>query len=259
MPAGRPVGAVTRGTTNPNRLRRIDSWIADHCADTLTRADDPLVVDLGFGATPVTAIELRSRLHTVRRDVRVVGVEIDPVRVADAQPAARPPGLTFVRGGFELAGLRPVVVRALNVLRQYGEPAVPAAWATMTGQLAPGGTVVEGTCDELGRLACWVRLDATGPISLTVAARLATLDRPSTFAERLPKALIHQNMPGRPVHEYLAALDASWQAASPYAAFGTRQRWLRTVSTLRATGWPIMDRPHRWRLGEATVAWQAVS
>ena len=122
-------------------------------------------------------------------DVRVVGLEIDPVRVAAAQASAAPPGLTFRRGGFELAGLRPIVVRAFNVLRQYDESAVTAAWTTMTDALAPGGFLVDGTCDERGRLASWVLLDASGPISLTLAARLANLDRPATLAERLPKAL----------------------------------------------------------------------
>ena len=253
-----PVGVVTRGTTNPNRLRRVDSWIADRCAAALTAADDPLVVDVGFGARPVTTVELRSRLLAVRADVRVVGLEIDPVRVAAAQVAAAPPGLTFRRGGFELAGLHPIVVRAFNVLRQYDESAVTAAWATMTDALAPGGLLVDGTCDERGRLASWVLLDSSGPISLTLAARLANLDRPATLAERLPKALIHHNVAGQPVNAFITALDDAWQAAAAYASFGARQRWIETVSRLR-TDWPILDRPRRWRRGEITVAWSAVA
>ncbi|WP_256375588.1 hypothetical protein [Corynebacterium sp. HMSC069E04] len=28
--AGRPFGVVTRGTTNPNRLRRCDRWMVAH-------------------------------------------------------------------------------------------------------------------------------------------------------------------------------------------------------------------------------------
>ncbi|BCJ60019.1 hypothetical protein Jiend_34410 [Micromonospora endophytica] len=137
--AARPLGVPTRGTTNPNRLRRMDNWIVETCADVLRDAVDPVVVDLGYGATPVTAVELRARLAVrVRADVRVVGLEIDPVRVAAAQPAADPPGLTFARGGFELAGLRPALVRAANVLRQYDEGEVPDAWATLTARLAPG-------------------------------------------------------------------------------------------------------------------------
>jgi tRNA G46 methylase TrmB len=125
--AARPQGRVTRGTTNPNRLRRVDNWITAACADLVRSAVDPVVVDLGYGGTPVTTLELRARLARLRPDVRVVGVEIDPARVAAADPVADPPGLTFVRGGFELAGLRPVLVRALNVLRQYDEAEVPAA------------------------------------------------------------------------------------------------------------------------------------
>jgi SAM-dependent methyltransferase len=256
----RPQGIITRGTTNPNRLRRVDNWIAAWCGDRLRAAADPLVIDLGFGATAVTTVELRARLGAaVRPDVRVVGLEIDPVRVAAAQAAADPPGLTFARGGFELAGLRPVVVRALNVLRQYDESAVPAAWRTMTAALAPDGVIVEGTCDELGRLAAWILLDAAGPRSLTLAARLAALDTPAALAERLPKALIHRNVPGEPVHELVRALDEGWRDAVAYAAFGPRQRWVRAVEAVRRAGWPVLDRPTRWRLGEITVDWPAIS
>lgn len=250
----------TRGTTGANRLRRIDRWIAAACAGPLRHAEDPLVVDLGYGATPVTTVEMRDRLAAaVRADVRVVGLEIDPVRVAAAAPWADPPGLTFARGGFELAGLRPVLVRACNVLRQYDESQVEPAWRTMRQSLAPGGLLVEGTCDELGRLAAWVLLDRAGPRSLTLAARLATLDRPASLAERLPKALIHRNVPGQPIHALLVELDEQWQRAAPYATFGARQRWLRAVAGVRAAGWPLLDRPTRWRLGELTVAWSAVA
>ncbi|MEV4197162.1 class I SAM-dependent methyltransferase [Micromonospora globbae] len=256
----RPYGVITRGTTNPNRLRRVDNWIVATCGDLLRSADDPLVVDLGYGATPVTAVELRARLAAgVRPDVRLVGLEIDPARVAAAAPAADPPGLTFARGGFELAGLRPVLVRALNVLRQYDESEVADAWRTMTAALAPGGVLVEGTCDELGRLGGWLLIDADGPRSLTLAARLATLESPAELAERLPKALIHRNVPGERVHDLVRALDDAWRAAAPYVPFGPRQRWLHAVRSLRESGWPVLDRPARWRLGELTVPWATVA
>jgi hypothetical protein len=260
MTPGRPHGMITRGTTNPNRLRRVDNWIAARCAGLIRDAADPLVVDLGYGADPVTTVELRARLAAaVRPDVRVVGLEIDPVRVTEATHAADPPWLEFRRGGFELAGLRPVVVRALNVLRQYDESAVTPAWTAVTGALAPGGLLVEGTCDELGRLACWVAVDAAGPRSLTLSARLRHLDRPATLAERLPKALIHHNVPGTGIFSLLAALDRAWLAAAPYGAFGPRQRWLHAVEAVRGAGWPVLDRAGRWRLGELTVAWAAVA
>jgi hypothetical protein len=247
----RPVGAVTRGTTNPNRLRRVDNFIAYRCRDLLLNAPAPLVVDLGYGATPITAIELRARLSAaVREQVAVVGLEIDPVRVAEAQPAADPPWLTFRSGGFELAGLRPVVVRAMNVLRQYTEAEVAPAWQAMT---ATGALLIEGTCDELGRIATWACVDASGPRSLTLSARLSHLDHPATFAERLPKALIHRNVPGEPVHALLQALGRAWDAEA--GPFGPRQRWLAAVRRLRNDGWPVHDGRPRWRLGELTVPW----
>ncbi|GAB7049820.1 class I SAM-dependent methyltransferase [Catenuloplanes indicus] len=256
----RAEGFVTRGTTNPNRLRRVDHWIADRYGDLLRDAADPLVVDLGYGATPVTAVELRARLaRRVRPDARVTGLEIDPARVAAAQPAADPPWLEFRRGGFELAGLRPVVVRAFNVLRQYPEAEVAAAWGLIVSRLAPGGVLVEGTCDEPGRLAAWIALDAAGPRTLTLAARLANLDTPATLAERLPKALIHRNVPGEPVHALIRALDDGWRDAAPFAVFGPRQRWMRAVRAVRDAGWPVRDGPRRWRLGELTIGWESVA
>ncbi|MEV1330199.1 class I SAM-dependent methyltransferase [Micromonospora costi] len=256
----RPYGVITRGTTNPNRLRRVDNWIVATCGDLLRAAPDPLVVDLGYGATPVTAVELRARLAAgVRPDVRLVGLEIDPARVAAAAPAADPPWLTFARGGFELAGLRPVLVRALNVLRQYDEGEVAEAWRTTTAALAPGGVLVEGTCDERGRLGGWLLIDADGPRSLTLAARLATLESPAELAERLPKALIHRNVPGERVHDLIRALDDAWRDAAGYAVFGPRQRWVHAVRSLKEAGWPLLDRPARWRLGELTVPWPTVA
>ena len=247
----RALGLPTRGTTAPNRLRRVDRWIAARYGELLRAADEPpVVVDLGYGATPVTAVELHARLSQVRPDVQVVGIEIDPERVAAAKPAERP-GLTFTRGGFELAGTRPLVVRALNVLRQYEEAAAAEAWLTLTKGLAPQGVLVEGTCDEIGRRAAWVDLDATGPRTLTLAAHLPTLTRPSDLAERLPKALIHHNVPGRRVHDLLRELDAAWDRAAPYAPFGNRQRWIATCEQL-----PYDNR--RARFGELTVPWESV-
>ena len=250
----RALGLATRGTTAPNRLRRVDRWlVAVHGGLLRSAPERPLVVDLGYGASPVTAVELHDRLRAVRDDVQVVGLEIDPERVAAARPAERE-GLAFRRGGFELAGLRPLVVRALNVLRQYDEPAAAAAWDTLLAGLADGGLLVEGTCDEVGRRAAWVTLDAGGPRTLTFAAHVATLDRPSDLAERLPKALIHRNVPGQPVHALLRALDAAWDRAAAYAPFGNRQRW---VAACEALEWDGAD-ARRARYGELTVPWRTV-
>jgi len=260
--ATRPVGTITRGTTHPNRLRRVDRWIAHTCARDLRAAPDPLVVDLGYGAAAWTPLDLRDRLRGVRPDVEVVGIEIDPERVAAAEAYADST-LSFRRGGFEvpLDGRSPVVIRAFNVLRQYDESEVEAAWRAMSARLAPCGLLVEGTCDEIGRHAWWAALEAgaAAPRSLTLSTRLARLERPSDLADRLPKALIHRNVPGERVHDLLGRLDRCWAAAAPHASFGVRQRWIATVVALREDGIEVLDGPGRWRLGELTVPWAVVA
>ncbi|NGN70341.1 class I SAM-dependent methyltransferase [Streptomyces sp. A7024] len=254
----RPVGAVTRGTTNPNRLRRMDRWIAAVQGPALRRMGAPVAVDLGYGAAPWTAVELLERLRAAVPRVAVVGVEIEPERVAAAQAYVRD-GLSFVRGGFEVPVDGEIgLIRAANVLRQYDEEQVGAAWERLCGRLAPGGLLVEGTCDEVGRRQVWVALGPEGPRTVTFAARLASLSAPSDLAERLPKALIHRNVPGEPVHAFLRDFDRAWATAAPYAALGVRQRWLRAVSAI-ASDWPVVDRPGRWRQGEVTVAWDALA
>jgi hypothetical protein len=253
---GRPLGTVTRGTTSTNRLRRVDRWLLATYAGALRAAADPLIVDLGYGASAWTTVELADRLRRVRTDVDVWGIEIDPERVRGAQPYAGP-GLSFAHGGFELAALagrRPLVVRAFNVLRQYDEKDVAAAWREVTSRLAAQGTLLDGTCDEQGRLATWLDVGPAGVRSLTLACRLASLERPSRWAERLPKSLIHRNVPGESIHRLLSDLDRAWAAAAPYGSYGLRQRFTATVDALRGT-WPIRTPAHRARLGELTLDW----
>lgn len=259
--SGRPTGTVTRGTTNPNRLRRVDRWLAGPQAWRLRGGEAPLVVDLGYGATPVTTVELFERLRRVRPEVEVVGIEIDPQRVAAAGPLTRP-GLSFRVGGFEipLPQDRPArLVRAFNVLRQYPPGDVEPAWQLVRSRLADDGLLVDGTCDELGRLASWVAVTTAGPQSLTVSMRLKGLADPGEVAERLPKVLIHRNVPGERVHAFLGALSRAWQLAAPLGVYGVRQRFVATVGAVKDQGWSVLDGPSRWRLGEVTVAWGDVA
>ena len=262
MAVQRPVGTITRGTTNPNRLRRVDRWLAGPQAWRLRRAEGvPVVVDLGYGASPVTAVELHDRLRRVRPDVEVGGIEIEPARVLLGRSLERQ-GLSFRLGGFEVpldAGRQATVVRAFNVLRQYDESEVAHAWAVVQERLAPEGVLVDGTCDELGRRSAWIAVERSGPVSLSLSWRLRGLDRPSDIAERLPKSLIHRNVDGEPVHAWLQALDRAWVHAAQHASFGVRQRFLAAVEAVRDDGWPVLDGPARWRLGEVTVDWSAVA
>jgi SAM-dependent methyltransferase len=269
--SGTVVGQVTRGTTNTNRLRRVDRWIARH--PVLRRTADPFVVDLGYGASGVTAFELEARLRHARGDVEVLGLEIEPARVERARGQlervrqgagvfAADAHVAFARGGFEVpvpGGRRPAVIRAFNVLRQYDEADVPAAWERMAARLRPEGMLVEGTCDELGRVSTWIEIGAdAAPRTLTISLRLAQLESPAVAAERLPKALIHRNVPGERVHEALAALEREWTKAVAASSFGPVQRWRVALEALAADGWPVAGRS-RWRLGELTLPWDAVA
>jgi len=253
-----PIGSITRGTTGTNRLRRVDRWIAGLSA--FRRAEHPLVVDLGFGASATTTLELQQRLSRVRPDVEVLGLEIDPARVKLAAASERP-GLSFRLGGFEvpIVGRRgATIIRAFNVLRQYDEGAVPDAWHRMVSRLDPGGLLVEGTCNEVGRVASWVDVVASGPRTFTISLRLADLQLPSVVAERLPKVLIHRNVPGERIHSFLVDLDRQWQVHAPLSVYGPSQRWIAVAAGMRDLGWPVQGGKSRWKLGELTVDWAAV-
>ncbi len=227
----------------------------------LESAADPVVVDLGYGRLPVTTLELAARLRTVRAGVRVVGLEIDPQRVdaARVHPQGSPGAAEFRLGGFELAGLHPILVRAFNVLRQYPEDAVLDAWQTMRSRLAPGGLILDGTCDELGRRSCWVLLDGDGPVSLTLACDPGAIEKPSDLAERLPKALIHHNVAGQPIHRLLESADQAWAAAAGQSVFGPRARWRATLEALHAAGVPIEPQRRNSRDAVLTVPWATVA
>ena len=256
---GKPVGNITRGTTNPNRMRRVDRWLTGPQAWRLRLAEDPLVVDLGYGATPATAVELFERLRTVRPDVRVCGIEIEPERVRGAKELEEP-GLSFRVGGFELpVPGSPVLVRAFNVLRQYEEADVDGIWRLVQGRLSPGGLFIDGTCDEIGRRVTWIALDRERPLSLSMSVRFGSFELPSEVAERLPKALIHRNVPGERIHALMAAMDRAWLESAPLASFGNRQRWCGMCKALLDAGWPVQDGASRWRLGELTVGWDSVA
>ncbi|WP_373693549.1 class I SAM-dependent methyltransferase [[Mycobacterium] burgundiense] len=254
------MGQPTRGTTGHNRLRRADRWLvhSPRVVAALAAAADPLVVDLGYGALPVTTLELAARLRGVRPDVRMVGLEIDPERVRAGRAAATG-AVDFALGGFELAGLHPVLVRAFNVLRQYPAEEVPGAWSTMRAALAPGGLIVDGTCDELGRRSSWVLLDRDGPVSLTLACDPRHIERPSDLAERLPKVLIHLNVAGQPVHELLTAADRAWAATAAHGVFGPGERWRAMLTALQDAGVPLQPVRRKIRDAVLTVPWSVVA
>ncbi len=257
--AKKPVGSVTRGTTNPNRLRRVDRFIA--ALPALRKSDRPVVVDLGYGGSPITAIELRDRLIKIKPSVLVVGIEIERERVGRGK-RFEDLSLRFLQGGFETPLPDSVtaadVIRAFNVLRQYSEDEVPGAWQLMQSRLSEDGLLIEGTCDELGRISSWITLDRNRPLWFTISLKLDDLEQPSKVAERLPKALIHHNVPGEKIHSFLRSVDQAWRNNAPLATFSASQRWQAACAELKAAGWPVITDRKRNRLGELTINWDAV-
>lgn len=250
-----PQGVVTRGTTGYNRLRRSDRWSVFHSdiRRLLLTADNPLAVDVGYGASHTTTCEWASRLRTIRPDIAVIGLEIEPSRVLPPRD-----GVEFRLGGFELAGLTPHFVRAFNVLRQYDAADVDGAWQEVTSRLAPGGMFLEGTCDELGRRSTWVLLNARGPQSLTLSWDPFDVERPSDVAERLPKVLIHRNVPGEPIYDLLQAADRAWDMNAGWAPHGPRVRWRHTLAQL-SVDYPVVVKRRRIRDNTLTIPFAEVA
>lgn len=218
-----------------------------------------LVVDLGFGAAQHTTLELANRVVAVKPGARVIGIEIDPERVAAAKPFETE-NVTFMHGGFEIpTNRKPDIVRAFNVLRQYDEPEVAGIWTAICARLAPGGLFIDGTCDEIGRVSTWVALYPEGPESFSVSLRLADLEAPSIAAERLVKALIHRNVAGENIHRFFVDLDRQWATHAGIGVLSPVQRWVASVRGMKEMGWPVHDNQSRWRLGEITVDWAAVA
>jgi len=187
-----------------------------------------------------------------------LGVEIDPVRVAAAQPFVD--ALTDFRlGGFNLPLRRRAdgtletarAVRAFNVLRQYDEDAVAPAYAELAQHALPGALLVEGTSTPAGDL--WVanvlRRAHRAPTWRGEALVFSYGGRapfdPGSFQAVLPKNLIHHVQPGAPITAFLAAWKAAAQRTRPARVWGDRQWFVEAGRSLREAGWPV-DPRQRW-------------
>jgi hypothetical protein len=104
-----------------------------------------------------------------------------------------------------------------------------------------------------------VLLDGDGPVTLTLACDPRHIDRPSDLAERLPKVLIHHNVPGQPIHTLLSSADRAWATAAGHSVFGPRDRWRAMLAELAATGVPIEPQRRAVRDAVLTVPWSAVA
>jgi SAM-dependent methyltransferase len=243
---GKPLGRPTRGKTTPNRLRKTDAFLAV-AFPAFVRRLPGLYVDLGYGAYPVTTAETFRRLRRADGEARVLGVEIDPARVAEAQRYAAP-GLEFRHGGFELPlqpGDRVAVIRAFNVLRQYDEAAVAGALTALSASLAEGGLLIEGTSDPHGRLLAFNLFRKAGGLErggVVLAPRLGADFAPRALRAVLPKAFIHHAEPAGAIDRFFAAWDAAWQRARGGGARTPRRRFVAAALGLAERSGYALDR-----------------
>lgn len=262
----RPQGQETRGKTARNRLRRVDNFVCLYDPALLHRRTgafaQALFVDLGYGAEPFTTLESANRFRRFNPALPVLGVEIDAERVAMAQPFADMQ-THFRLGGFNLplhAGEHVRLIRAFNVLRQYEEAAVAEAHTMLAHYLLPGGLLIEGTSDPFGRI--WVahvlRKPTAAPALHQEALVFSTNFRmgfdPAEFQTILPKALIHQVIPGRPIYQFFADWrQATWESVAQ-RTWGLRAWFAGSAQRLREMGYRL-DTRRRW-LARGYLVWQ---
>jgi hypothetical protein len=250
----KPEGQPTRGKTHANRLRRVDNFLARYDPGLLRRDfgawAQAAVVDLGYGAEALTTLEMAARLRKFNPALPVVGVEIDPERVAAAQSFADA-RTHFRLGGFNLplartadgAGESARLIRAFNVLRQYDEEAVAPAWDRMGRYLIPDGLLVEGTSDPFGRL--WVanllrkQDERLRYEALVFSIRLQEGFSPVDFQAVLPKNLIHRMTPGEPIHAFFDAWMLARRITAPVQTWGARQWFAASAQELSLQGWQV--------------------
>lgn len=224
----------TRGKSRPGRLRLLDAWLLAEARPLLTRRDGAfagaVTVDLGLGAVPWTTRELVAALRTVDPGAEVIGVDIDPGRVADARKLEAMPGLRFQVGGFDLPRSPAIrLVRAMNVLRQYDPADVPAAHEALRRAVLPGGLVIEGSTSRGGDTLAAHLLWGPGrpgeppvPDALLFMTDFSVGFAPRMFARCLPRDLRPARRPLPRIAAGLDAWTARWQLvdrADPAAAF----------------------------------------
>ena len=273
----KPQGQPTRGKTARNRLRRVDNFLCMYNAGLLRRTDGPFArawyVDLGYGAEPTTTLESAARLRRINANLPVLGVEIDPARVAAAQPYADE-STRFRLGGFNLPlgewpdGVPETVrlIRAFNVLRQYEEEAVEDAYARLAHYVLPQGLLIEGTSDPFGRI--WVAnlLRRTqqddGDIvngawraeALVFSTNFRAGFDPSDFQTVLPKNYIHRVVPSEPIYDFFQAWKQATRATAAIQTWGMRQWFGASARALAARGYRIATQ-RKW-LAKGWLIWR---
>lgn len=254
-------GVITRGKTARNRLRRVDTFALLYAHDCLT-APNALFVDLGYGEEAITTLESAQRFRKVNAQLPVIGVEIDPERVAAAKPF-EDVLTTFRLGGFNLplqTGEQPTVVRAFNVLRQYTEADVVPAWQTIAAAMADGGLLIEGTSDPFGRIWTANLIRKRGQALLYEGFLFSTNFHsgfsPELFQPYLTKNFIHQMQTGSPIDTFLRDWKTAYLETIAMKTFGLRQWFQSSAENLAGRGYDLLLQPRFLQKGFLLWRWR---
>lgn len=146
---------ITRGKTRAGRLDALDRVVL-RWLDEGAFFEEPggKYVDLGFGASAVTALAMFERIRQMDAQANCTGMDVDAMRVEEAWrecEALKCNEYKWLQGGFAEVGDGDVrLCRAMNVLRQYGVEEAVRAHAQMVRGLCEGGVLIEGSCDRKG-------------------------------------------------------------------------------------------------------------
>lgn len=242
------IGQPTRGKTALNRLRQVDIFICLAWGHIFA-SQNPLIVDVGYGEYAWTALEMYQRLLPINPSIRLLGIEIDPVRVMNALPHVNPPHIDFRLGGFNLVdvldGQQATLIRAYNVLRQYDESDVADALATLSDGLGEGGVLIEGTSTPTGRIVVFdVYQKQAGELihkHIVFGTNFRSEPIPTEFQAILPKRLIHHAY-DEPVYSFFRAWERGLAMGRGAGQYRHRRKWMYAVRYLHEMGYAVDTR-----------------
>jgi len=236
----KPQGEITRGKTAPGRLRRTDLLMSlyDPFLFSVNSIVPGYYVDLGYGHTPLTTIESYHYFSSLNQNLIFLGVEIDPVRVRNAQPFTKE-RLMFRCGGFNLPvnNSEPVrYIRAFNVLRQYHENDVNDAYEMMASYLSPGGIILDGTSNPSGTIwtANIIRKHKAGYKEEALVFSYSGKEEfsPDIFPPYLIKKWIHKMGDESPVRAFFDQFRFSYKQSLMFPG-GSKRKFVKSAFYLK--------------------------
>ena len=226
-----------------------------HGAPCLEAEAVPLVVDVGIGTPPDATVELHRALRERWPEVRTLGVDVVRHYVDDLL-ARQVEGIEARLGGSMLplgSRERPVVVRAINLLRGAHERDANEGLQALAAPLAPGGWVIEGSTDTEGDVGVVRVLRQTSDGLEEVALIMTTTFRrgfdPRLFTAWLPKGLGRHARPGPAVEARFERWVAATKAARDAGDREARATFVSAACRLAQVDDSVVRNTEEWSNG----------